>query len=703
MTSDETTGPATDGSAAFLTDSLYLENLLNHSDEVIYFKDVECRFMRVSTEFARRHKSTQAGLVGLTDHDVFGVEHADEARADELRIVATGVPILDKEEHEIWRDSAETWVSSSKFPLRDKDGTIVGTFGISRNITRRVIAEEQRRLAGIQLRAVLDGSTDQIAKYDTELRLEYLNPAGEAWRGTSADEIVGMTDREWGLPEETLAEWEPALQRVIDTGEPERIEISAVGQDGLTRWFDTRLAPDRDLGGNVVGVLASTRDITTIKEAEQALAHQATHDALTGLANRALAMEHLEWALARLERVSGYVAVLFVDIDRFKDINDTFGHPVGDAVLVQVGRRLSAVARREDMVARLSGDEFVVVCERVPDRDLVADLADRVVQSLSEPYDDGSLQVPLSASVGVAAANDPLTLASDLLSRADAAMYRAKHGGRNGFRVSEGSTDLLPEASELERALAEGRFSLVYQPLKSLADRKVVGFEALLRWNHPERGTLAPDQFLAAAERTGVIGQLGVWVLDQACAHLAKWAAAAGSWTPSHFMSVNVSAGQLLAPEFGDVVRATLERHGVAPDRLRLEISEQTLVGDAASIAPALQRLSELGVELAVDNFGASVASVARLPRLPVRVVKLDRFTDIDRHHEVVAAVVATAHALGMTIVAGGIEDGDQLDELSSMSFDGGQGHLLGSPMEESEVLRLIMGEEFPARPYPAP
>jgi diguanylate cyclase (GGDEF)-like protein/PAS domain S-box-containing protein len=670
-------------------DSLYIRNLLDDSDEVIYFKDLSSRFLRVSLGCARLHRRTQEELVGLTDHDLFAPAHADAARRDEQRIIATGQPMLNHEERERWHDREDTWVASSKFPLRAPDGTIVGTFGISRDITRRVKAEEERRLASSQLRAVLDGSTDRIAKYDAELRYQYLNPAGEKAYGVPAAEVIGTTDRERGMPDDVLPDWEAALRRVIDSGEPGEIEYSTTDEDGSSRWFNARLGPDRDLAGAVVGVLASTRDITALKAAEHALAHQATHDALTGLANRTLVDARLESALARMERRGGFIAVLFVDVDRLKDINDTYGHGVGDAVLREVGHRLSMVARREDLVARLSGDEFLIICERVPDREVVSDLAARVVQVLAAEYDDGSRLLSLSASVGVAIARDPRTLPSDLLSMADAAMYRAKHGGRNSFRISEDDIDLLPEALDLEQALEAGQFFLVYQPLLSLADRQVVGFEALVRWRHPERGALTPDQFLAAAERTGVIRRLGAWVVDSACAQLATWASASG-WNPSIFMSVNVSAEQLTAPDFPELVAASLERHGVRAERLRLEIGEQTLVGSAAAIAPVVGRLAALGVELAVDNFGASVASIARLPRLPVRVVKLDRFTDVERQGEVVAAVVATAHALGMTVVAGGIEDSDQLERLSSLSFDGGQGHLLGSPMEAGDASRLL-------------
>ncbi|PVU81457.1 hypothetical protein DDP54_16400 (plasmid) [Cellulomonas sp. WB94] len=434
-------------------DDLYSRNLLNAAEEVIYFKDLESRFVRVSLGCAQLHRRTQDEMIGLTDFDLFDVSHARAAFADEQEIIRTGEAVVNKEERERWSGRPDTWVASSKFPFRDPDGTITGTFGISRDVTRRVLAEQEsarlalatqatnRRLKEVeaQLRSVLDGSTDTIARYDLALRYRYINPAGERLRGLRLDQLRRRTDREIGMQEHALALWEPALRRVIATGRPEQVEFwltdeSSEGQ----RWHHTTLAADREPGGAVVGVLASTRDITELKLAEQALAHQAMHDHLTGLANRHLLMKTIEQALERLHRAPRQHVLFFVDVDNFKSINDTYGHDRGDKVLVQLADRLTGLARRDDTVARLGGDEFVVLCEGVSNLAHVRDIGDRFVAALSEPYRDGTTTIEVSASVGAAMTDDPASSPSDLLSRADGAMYLAKTNGRNQFHLRDG-------------------------------------------------------------------------------------------------------------------------------------------------------------------------------------------------------------------------------------------------------------------------
>lgn len=434
-------------------DDLYSRNLLDAAEEIIYFKDTKSRFIRVSVGCARLHGLTQDEMIGLTDFDLFDIAHARAAFADEQRIIETGEAVINKEEREQWNGRPDTWVASSKFPLRDRDGAITGTFGISRDVTRRVLAEQEsarlaiatqatnKRLTQVegQLRSVLDGSTDTIARYDLALRYRYINPAGERLRGLRLDELRRRTDREIGMQEHALALWEPALWRVIATGQPEQVEFWLAG-DGDTgqRWHHTTLAADRGPSGAVVGVLASTRDITELKLAEQALAHQAMHDHLTGLANRHLLMERIEHALERLNRSPRQHVLYFVDVDNFKTINDTYGHDRGDKVLVQLAERLTAFARRDDTVARLGGDEFVILCEGVSNLARVRDIGDRFVAALAEPYRDGTTVIAVSASVGAAMTDDPTSSPSDLLSRADGAMYLAKTGGRNQFHLREG-------------------------------------------------------------------------------------------------------------------------------------------------------------------------------------------------------------------------------------------------------------------------
>jgi diguanylate cyclase (GGDEF)-like protein/PAS domain S-box-containing protein len=700
--------PSTAGEEPTL-DDVCIRNLLDSSQEVIYFKDLQSRFIRISLGCAALHGRTQEELLGLTDADLFAPAHAQQAYADEQRIIADGLPILNVEEHETWEGRSDTWVASSKFPLRDASGTIIGTFGISRDITERVVL--QREMAQLaeraqtanaqlsrvesQLRAVLNGSTDAIAQYDADLRYRYLNPAGEALREVPLDRLVGRTDREVGMEGLQADIWEGALRAVLATGAPDELEYADLVGDA-EGWFHTTLSPEFDPSGRVVGVLTSTRDITSNKRAEQALAHQALHDSVTGLANRYLLMDRLGQALVRMERSPGRAALFFVDIDRFKAVNDTYGHDVGDALLVELARRLSCLARREDTVARLGGDEFVVLCDRVATDAHVREIADRLVRALSEPFVHNGVRLQVSASVGAAVADDPAASAADLLRNADSAMYRVKQGGRNHFHVydkdAEQAADVpLQLEAELHQALERDELRLVYQPLLSLADQRVLGFEALLRWENPTRGTLPPLEFLATAERAGLMGPIGAWVLDTACASLVAWSGHRDEGADALSMAVNVSGPQLRAEGFAVVVAETLGRHGLAPGRLRLEISERALVADDPDIAAALRELADVGVQLAVDDFGATVTSLARLPQIPVSVVKLERFTDLTRQGGLVEAVIAMAHGLGMSVVGGGIENPSQLAELSRLACDDGQGFLLGRPLEASAAEELVL------------
>ena len=691
-------------------DRLWIRNLLDASDEVIYFKDLESRFLRVSLGMANRHGLTQAQLYGRTDSDLFAEAHAASALADERDILRTGLPIVNKEECEGFADGAVRWVSTSKFPLHDTDGRIVGTFGVSHDITRRVLAEQEMvrlaeasaaasaRLARVeaQLRSVLNGSADAIAQYDPDLRYRYMNPAGERLRGRPLHELVGRTDREIGPDHEAADSWEAALRRVLETGDRGEHEFSMLLPDGSQGWFHSTISPEFDEQGRPVGVLTSTRDVTAAKRAERALAHQAMHDPVTGLANRYLLMDRLQQALLRLARSPGRVVLVFVDLDQFKAVNDAYGHEVGDELLVQLAARLSAMRRREDTVARLGGDEFVVLCEHVQCDAGVREIASKMVDALAEPFDVGAgLQVRLSASLGVAVATDPAANASDLLRNADTAMYRVKQQGRNGFHVfdpadtrSDGTLEL---ELDLQHALARGQLALVYQPMHSLEDQRLLGFEALLRWRHPTRGVLLPKDFLCTAERLGLMGPIGAWVLDTACARLAAWSgeeSVLGATEPL-LIAVNVSGNQLRAAGFADQVRRALAAHGLPPARLRLEIGERDLIQDDVRVEAALVELGAIGVQLAVDDFGASVTSLARLSSIPVSVVKLGRFAGL-RQREIIAAVIATAHGLGMSVVGAGIEDAGQLAELSDLACDDGQGFLLGRPLEESAVPRLL-------------
>jgi EAL domain-containing protein (putative c-di-GMP-specific phosphodiesterase class I) len=328
----------------------------------------------------------------------------------------------------------------------------------------------------------------------------------------------------------------------------------------------------------------------------------------------------------------------------------------------------------------------------------VEQIAERIVRVMAEPFEVGSLTLRLSASVGAVVTDDPRVGASTLLHDADSAMYRAKEGGRNRFEVFDPQAPIDVVGSpaleaELRQALENGDFALFYQPRLSLGEQGVLGFEALIRWEHPERGMLSPEDFLSVAEACGLIVPIGAWVLDTACAQLASWTIDRDPDLVPLTISVNVSSRQLRERQFVDHVRRALERHGLEPHHLCLEVTERTLVHVGPDARSALEALAALGVQLAVDGFGATYTSLARLPQFPVGVVKLEKLTVSSHERGIVAAIIAMAHGLGMTVVGGGIESAAQLDDLVELACDDGQGFLLGRPLAIADATRLIEAE----------
>jgi diguanylate cyclase (GGDEF)-like protein/PAS domain S-box-containing protein len=697
-------------------DRLCMRNLLDAADEVIYFKDRQSRFVRVSNGMRALHLRGAEEILGKTDFDLFAGEHASQAYADEQQIIATGIPVVNKEERETWPDRGDTWVTTTKLPLRNDDGEIIGTFGISRDVTRRVLAEQQSRAdaealaaaneelrrTASELATLLETSPDAIARYDADLRYCYVNPAAERALQKRASDIVGRTDAELGHSEPFESTWSAALHKVLATGQRHDTEF-ALGSGEHVRWFHAQLVPDLDAEGRVMGIFASTRELTAQKRAEQALAHQALHDAVTGLANRVLFADRLAQALVRMERQPGRIAVLFVDLDHFKDVNDSLGHGVGDWLLNEVGNRLRRASRRIDTVARFGGDEFVLLCDKLRAEEDVRLVADRIVRALYEPFVRDGLNLRISGSVGIVVTDSPSANPSDLVRDADAAMYQAKERGRNRFQFFEPSIRDKANArhtleAELRLALERDEFVLHYQPLYSLSGGGLVGVEALLRWDHPVRGQLAPGEFIGVAEDRALIIPLGSWVLREACRQLAAWDAQYGERGCPLTMAVNVSGGQLRDPQFYQLVRDCLAEHRIAPARLCLEITETALIEEAAGAHPTLVRLTELGVHLALDDFGTGYSSLAHLRNFPVDMLKIDRsFIDRldqnDRERQIVAAVTAMAHALGMTVIGEGIERDTQLGELTELECDDGQGFLLARPVAPAGIAALLEQE----------
>ncbi|MGI4718041.1 MAG: EAL domain-containing protein [Janthinobacterium lividum] len=459
----------------------------------------------------------------------------------------------------------------------------------------------------------------------------------------------------------------------------------------------------RGADGRPLSLTGLMTDITDRKAAESRLRELASHDTLTGLPNRALLGERVQHMLDACPH-GGSVAVMFLDLDRFKEVNDSFGHESGDALLCEVAARLRQVLRPTDLIARLGGDEFVVAADCASGRHAAERIAAKLLEVLTAPVKVGGIDVIVGASIGISMFPADAGTRETLFQTADTAMYRAKNAGRNRYRFFEPEMTVATQVRmalevSLRPALARGEFELHYQPRIDLASMAPVGMEALIRWNHPERGRVPPQQFIAIAEETGLIVEIGRWVLQEAC---ARTRALMDEFGRKMLVSVNVSARQLAQAAFVDEVRAVLAASGLPPDCLELELTESALIEDIEHTAAMLRELKRLGVALAVDDFGTGYSGLAYLRRFPIDVLKLDRSFVLQHDGNVTAfdfvkAFVDLAHALNMAVVAEGVETGEVLDFLRAASCDQAQGYYLARPMP-LDALRDMLATPAPAR-----
>jgi diguanylate cyclase (GGDEF)-like protein len=468
--------------------------------------------------------------------------------------------------------------------------------------------------------------------------------------------------------------------------------------EGTMRWLRSQGRFELDAHGEALRVHGTAQDITRQKLAEEALAHQALHDGLTGLPNRSLLLDRLAQALARLERSKSTLGLLFIDIDRFKLVNDSLGHVAGDQMLLAMAERLGRTLRIGDTLARFGGDEFVVLCEGLTGELEALGMADRIGEVMAQPLSWGGGELIMTVSTGIATASASHISAESLLRDADAAMYRAKESGRARSAVFAESMRaraigrLNTEAS-LRTAISDGELVVHYQPVVDLPSQQLAGVEALVRWEHPDRGLLGPDQFIDVAEDTGLIVPLGAWVLREAVRQARTWQQRPG--LSGLQVSVNLSARQITQVDLVDLVADVLDRSGLAPGTLCLEMTESVLMGDAPAAAKILASLKELGVGLSVDDFGTGYSSLSYLKRFPVDELKIDRsfvsgLGEDPEDSAIVRAVVRLATALNLTAVAEGVETTLQLDRLIDLGCARAQGYLFARPGTATDLAPIL-------------
>jgi diguanylate cyclase (GGDEF)-like protein/PAS domain S-box-containing protein len=566
-------------------------------------------------------------------------------------------------------------------------------------LLERARSERALRESEERFRLLVESVRDYaILMLDPAGRVASWNSGAERVTGYAAGESLGRHFSIFFAPG-APAEDEPsaALERAAAEGRYER-EGWRVRKDGSHYWAHVALTPVRDESGELRGFAEVTHDITERVVAEDRLAYAATHDPLTGLPNRSLFLEHLGQAIARSKRHPEYsYAVLFLDLDRFKIINDSLGHVAADRLLVALSRRLKACLRPEDVIARFGGDEFTILLSDTRDATAASRVARRIRSELRAPLTAGGHEVFTSASIGIALGSQGYDSPEDCLRDADAAMYRAKSLGKSRHEVfdrsmNERAAALLKLETDLRRAVERGEFRVHYQPIVSLAEGHVVGFEALLRWEHPEEGLLPPSRFMAVAEETGLITEVGGWVLREACRQVREWQGA----SRRHLMvSVNLGSREFSQPDLVGQIRPALEGAGLRPGDLRLEITEGVVMGDAAAASALLGELKEVGVGLDIDDFGTGYSSLSYLHEFDIDVLKIDRsfirrMCADDGNFEIVRTIVSLAHSLKLEVTAEGVETEEQLSRLRGLGCEYGQGYYFSRPAEAAAAEPLI-------------
>ncbi|HEX4905078.1 MAG TPA: EAL domain-containing protein [Acidimicrobiales bacterium] len=623
---------------------------------------------------------------------------------DDLPVVESEVREMlgdgsDREFQLRWRmpDGEVRWMHArSHTRERDATGAVVRVSGTMQDSTERMVTDASLRQTLSLLNATLDSTADGILVVDLDGVVTTMSRRFvDMWRLEPANAVPGVPVRDLTAsvldqlrdPDEFL-DRARALNRSLEAESHDVIEFV----DG--RVFERYSTPQR-VGGEVVGRVWTCRDVTEHKQLQDDLAHQAFHDPLTGLANQALFRALVEHAIARFGRTQVPVAVLFIDLDDFKTVNDSLGHTVGDELLVAVSERLGHCVRPADTTARLGGDEFAVLIEEASSAEEASAIAERILEALRRPLQVSGKELYASASIGIAFGHAGLH-GDQLLRNADLAMYTAKRKGRRRFEVYEpdmhaAAIARLELEADLRGAVARGELVVHYQPIVDLTSGTTRGVEALVRWLHPTRGLILPDVFIAVAEETDLINEIGGFVLEVACAQVREWQHSPGR--EELIVTVNLSPRQLLDETITERVASVLARSGLSPSALVLEITEGAMVHDADLAVSRLDALKALGVHLAIDDFGTGYSSLSYLHRLPIDIVKIDRsfVEQLDRDDASLAsAIVSMAQALQLTTIAEGVETPHQLSVLRDLGCELAQGFHLAMPADADTVSALL-------------
>ncbi|NRS50552.1 bifunctional diguanylate cyclase/phosphodiesterase [Brevibacillus sp. HB2.2] len=652
--------------------------------------------LRANEQFCRISKYERSELIG-NDHRILNSGYHPKSFFKEMWSCIRSGQVWRGEIRNCAKDGSYYWVDTTIVPFKNQAGEIYQYLSIRSDITARKQMEDELKRSEEKYRIIAENTSDIISIINLDGEFLYLSPSHKrVWEHTVPDEEIHNLF-EW-IVEDDRDIFAYAIQHAFSTRKEYMVECRINTQRNDVIWTESKINPIMDEEGNVTKLLLITRDVTDRKQSEETIHHLAYHDALTDLPNRRMYVQQLSKEMMQAKRFQSSLAVLFLDLDRFKDVNDSFGHDVGDMLLIEASKRLQACLKPGDVVARLGGDEFTIMQNQLLDRNEATALAEQIMYQLQRPFELDGHVFNVSCSIGIALYPQDGDNPEDLLKRADTALYTVKSRGKNGYdffdpTMESKSLERILMENEMRKAIEQEQFQIYYQPKIDIATSAMTGMEALVRWVHPELGIIPPNRFIPIAEETGMILALGEWILKQACKQNKNWHDQGYTLK----VSVNLSARQIYQKDLVEMIKDILQETKLSPHWLELEITESIFVKMEEATA-VLQQIRDIGIQISIDDFGTGYSSFSYIKSLPVDTIKIDASFIRDIHHNqesqaIVKAIVTIAQSLNMNVIAEGIELHDQVAALKENGCDHGQGYLFSKPLPTDDFDQLLRQE----------
>lgn len=669
-----------------------LQEFLDSLEDHAWLKSPDGNYILCNKAVEKAWGLSTQQILGSNDYQLFDDELARKFISADQWVIDNKTQLVVEECSSTDNDQSEVWLETIKAPIYSEDGQLLGTMGMTRNVTRRRQLENQLNLTT----QIFNHSREGVMITDDKANVIDVNAAFTAITGYQADEVIGRNPRILRSGHHDDAFYQ-AIWHNLSQNKSWKGEFLNRRKDGSLYPQLSTITPVFDDHQQVKNYLCVFEDISLRKAHEAKLEQMAYFDPLTELPNRTNLLQEIAHQIKRYDITKLNFATLFLDIDHFKHINDSFGHYYGDQVLVELANRLKLCLKETDHIARIGGDEFVVLLTELPPEQSLVPILDNIFSVFERYFDFGEESLRLSTSIGIANYPQDGQTPEALLKNADTAMYLAKKNGRNGYAFySPELTDVAISRVRLQSALYQGvelkQFSLVYQPQFNLHNQTLLGFEALIRWHHPQLGLVSPDEFIPMAEKTGAIQSIGEWVLRTACQQAKQWLDAG---YPLDKLAVNVSAIQLKQSNFIEMLTRILSEYQLPAHKLEIEITEGFLIENKQQAIHDLQQIAELGVGIALDDFGTGYSSLSYLKGLPLQKLKIDRsfindIPDDKESNAIVSAILAMGNSLSLIVTAEGIEDEKQMSYLDQIGCHFGQGYYLGRPLSVEDATNLL-------------